>query len=63
MGCTTSVPMCVSGLIRFLGNMRPTVPRLVKAMGRIVMRCVYFDMMSEFLKANGGVDDKTLCAA
>jgi hypothetical protein len=32
-------------------------------MGGVVMRCVYFNSMAKFLKANSGVDDETFCAA
>lgn len=56
--------MRVSGLI-WLGDSesRHTISRLVKTMGGVMVRSVYFNSMAEFLKPNSGVDDKTLCAA
>lgn len=49
--------------MRVVSGMQRTISRLVKAMGGVMMRCVYFDSMAKFLKANSGVDDKTFCAA
>jgi hypothetical protein len=46
-----------------VSGMRPTVSCLVKAMGCVVMRCVYFNSMAKFLKTNSSVDDETFCAA
>jgi hypothetical protein len=42
---------------------QPTVSRLVKAMSGVVVGCVYFNRMSEFLKANGSIDDQTFRTA
>ena len=48
---------------RVVSGMQRTISRLVKAMGGVMMRCVYFNSMAKFLKADSGVDDKTFCAA
>ena len=42
---------------------QPTVSRLVKSMCGVVVGCVYFNRMPEFLKANGSIDDQTFRTA
>ena len=42
---------------------QPTVSGLVKAMCGVVVGCVYFNRMPEFLKANGSIDDQTFGTA
>jgi hypothetical protein len=49
--------------IKVVPGTERTISRLIKAMCRIVVGCVYFDGMPEFLKANSGIDDQTFRTA